>query len=56
MRGLGGEGMGSESGMGRDRRDGHQNEWKSATGRGEEVEHTSRTRQRPGVRKVPKNQ
>ena len=33
-----GEGMGdSGSGVGKDRRDGHENEWKSATDGGEEV-------------------
>jgi hypothetical protein len=35
---------------------GHENEYKSMIDRGEEVEGNSRTRQRLGVREVPKNQ
>ena len=36
--------------------DGHENEWKSATDRSEEVGGHSRMSQRTGIRKVPKNQ
>ena len=31
-------------------------EWKSTLDRGDEVGDSSRTRQRPGIRKAPKNQ
>lgn len=33
-----------------------ENEWQTATDPGEEVAGISRTRQRPGLREVPKNQ
>jgi hypothetical protein len=46
----------SGSGVGKDRRDGHENEWKSATDQSEEVQGISRTRQRPGMRDMPKKQ
>lgn len=46
---------GSRSGVGRDSRDGHENEWKSATDR-DGVPSYPRTRQRPGIREAPKNQ
>jgi hypothetical protein len=36
--------------------DSRENEWKSATDGGEEVEGISRMRQRPRIRDVPKNQ
>jgi hypothetical protein len=35
--------------------DGHENVWKSLTDRGGELENISRIRQRPGIRKDPRN-
>jgi len=46
----------SRSGVGRDKRDGHENEWKSATDRGGELGGISKNRQRPGIKEAPKNQ
>jgi len=45
----------SGSGVGKDRKDGHESEWKSATDQCEEMGVISR-RQRRGIREVLKNQ
>jgi hypothetical protein len=42
--------------MERDRRDGHENECKSATDRNVEVRSTFKISQRRGIREVPRNQ
>ena len=55
--GKGNRGFRIRCGEGQERwLDGHENEWKSATDRGEEVGSISRARLRPGICKETKHQ